>query len=226
MCVICVKKKGVRLPTLKEVTAMWEHNPDGAGFMYARDGILHLEKGFMKLHDLIEALNKAGITEDDPLIIHFRISTQGGIRPEMTHPFPVHHSYKAMEVLQATPKVALAHNGIISRCCKTDTNLSDTALFVTKYVSELVRKPSDINRFAIKEALGSLASFNNKLALMNDKGDIALIGDFVNQGGLLYSNLYHQWTAREFNGFYNYPRKNCDKECGFTKADKLAKFRW
>ena len=190
MCVICIKKKGVRLPLFKEVKAMWERNPHGAGFMYARDGKLTISKGYMTLRSLIEGLDDAHISEDEALVIHFRISTQGGINPEMCHPFPVSKQYADMCKLDASPEIAIAHNGIIQRCSEPFAKYSDTALFVTRYVSELIRKPSDIGKYALLEAISALAP-NNKFALMDKYGNVQTVGDFEEVDGLLYSNLYH-----------------------------------
>ena len=190
MCVICVKKKGVRMPTLSEIRSMWERNPDGAGFMYARDGQIHIEKGFMKLDDLIAALNLAGITSRDPLVLHFRIATQGGIRPEMCHPFPVSKDQADLTALKIDAKIGIAHNGIIQRCTFDRSESSDTALFIARYVSEIIRNPSDTTKRALCEAIGALAPMN-RFAIMNNKGKISTIGNFEEHKGLMYSNLYH-----------------------------------
>jgi len=190
MCVICIKKKGVRMPTESEIKDMWARNPDGAGFMYARDGELHIDKGYMSLPAFMEALEAAEIKESEPLILHFRISTQGGVNPGMCHPFPVSKRYADMDELESSPEIGIAHNGIIQRCCKANCKYSDTALFVTRYVSELIRKPSDLNKYALLEAISALAP-NNRFALMNAKGKIATIGAFEQMDGLLYSNTYH-----------------------------------
>lgn len=195
MCVICIKEKGVRMPTLSEIKAMWERNPHGAGFMYARNGKVHIEKGFMTLRALMDAMEKAELSESDPLVLHFRIATQGGINPEMCHPFPVSRKLADMEEVSTTAQVGIAHNGVIQRCCSTRSKFSDTALFVTRYVSELIRKPSDIMKYAITSAIEALAP-GNRFAIMNANGKISTIGRFEEADGLQYSNLFH---VRNYN---------------------------
>ena len=37
MCIIAIKEKGIDMPNEKILETMFEHNPDGAGFMYAKD---------------------------------------------------------------------------------------------------------------------------------------------------------------------------------------------
>jgi len=52
MCVVAIKNKGVAFPNDDSIKAMWDANSDGAGFMYALDNKVFIEKGFMKLSDL------------------------------------------------------------------------------------------------------------------------------------------------------------------------------
>lgn len=201
MCVICVKKKGVRMPNQSEITAMWARNPDGAGFMFARNGKLTIRKGFMDLNSLMQALADANIQESEPLVLHFRISTQAGITPQMTHPFPVSAYYSELEKLESCPQIGFAHNGIIARTSGKNARYSDTALFVAKYVNELLRQPCDVSKRALLEAIGALAP-NNRFAVMNRYGKIATIGEFRERDGLLYSNLNHignySWLCKKF----------------------------
>ena len=61
MCVICASPRGVRQPTRSEIKAMFMRNPDGAGYMAARGGIVTIHKGFMSLDELLNALRQGGI---------------------------------------------------------------------------------------------------------------------------------------------------------------------
>ena len=47
MCIICVSPRKVRQPTLATIKTMFLRNPHGAGYMFARDGIVHISKGYM-----------------------------------------------------------------------------------------------------------------------------------------------------------------------------------
>ena len=42
MCVICVSNKGVAQPTNEQIIQMFNKNPDGAGYMYARNGLVYI----------------------------------------------------------------------------------------------------------------------------------------------------------------------------------------
>ena len=205
MCVICVKKQGKRLPTYEELELMWARNPHGAGFMFARNGLVHIRKGFMTLSALIHAMNEEKITKEDSLVIHFRISTQGGITQENCHPFPISPKLEDMEALEITSNIGIAHNGIIQRTSQNNCKYSDTALFVIKYLCFIYRSPKDIYCKALNEAAYALAPYN-KFALMNGDGKITLLGDFQEKNGLLYSNLYHvpnyRYPCKKFS-FYD-----------------------
>ena len=89
MCIICVSRSGVRQPSEAVIRAMFNHNPHGAGYMFARDGWVTIHKGFMNLDDYLQAIREEHFTANDSVVYHFRISTQAGVSPEMTHPFPL-----------------------------------------------------------------------------------------------------------------------------------------
>lgn len=53
MCIIVVKKAGIAAPSEEMFENMWNHNPDGAGFMYTANGGVCIEKGFMEYKGLL-----------------------------------------------------------------------------------------------------------------------------------------------------------------------------
>ena len=89
MCIICVSKPGVRQPDENTIRTMFYRNPHGAGYMFARDGRVEIRKGFMRLDEYLRAIREERFTAADSVVYHFRISTQAGVNPEMTHPFPL-----------------------------------------------------------------------------------------------------------------------------------------
>ena len=92
MCIIAIKEAGVAMPDLKTLQAMWDNNPDGAGYMFPMDGKVHIRKGFMEFNDLkndLDDLAKVINIKETPVIMHFRIGTHGVRRnPANTHPLP------------------------------------------------------------------------------------------------------------------------------------------
>lgn len=191
MCVICVSKKGVRQPSMSEIKNMWDANPHGAGYMFARDGLVSIKKGFMTLDDFVDAIEAEDFTDDDVVVYHFRISTQAGVTPEMTHPFPLSDDLKDMNLLDCICSVGIAHNGIIRLTSNNNKNYSDTALFITEYLPALIRDTEDITDRRVKKIIKELAG--SKLAMLNGEGEVSIIGDFYGIGcGLLFSNTSFQ----------------------------------
>lgn len=192
MCVIAIQKPFTRKPSVLELQAMWNHNPDGAGFMVNRSGLVHIHKGFMTFRSFIEALRSEHITRYDTVVYHFRISTQAGKTPFMTHPFPLTDSLSDCESLDISCGLGIAHNGIIPVTSDpTELNYSDTALFITEYLSQLIRTRSDLEDPRIIRIIKRFTGFS-RFALMDGTGRVWTIGDFVNDNGLLISNTFHK----------------------------------
>ena len=187
MCIICVSPRKVRQPTLATIKTMFLRNPHGAGYMFARDGIVHISKGYMDVESYIEALRAEHFTAKDAVVYHFRISTQAGVNPAMTHPFPLSNKLAHMKALDVTCDCGVAHNGIIRLTTDpTNREYSDTALFIARYLSEIVRRPDDLKDPHMLTLIHRLAG--SKLAIMDRSGYIATVGEFINQRGLLFSN--------------------------------------
>lgn len=210
MCVICVSKKGVRQPNENEIRNMWESNPHGAGYMCVRDGLVEIHKGFMELKDFLRSVRSEKFTDDDVVVYHFRISTQAGVTPEMTHPFPLSEDLKDMRELDLYCSVGIAHNGIIRLTSCDDKEYSDTALFITEYLPMLVRDTRDITDKRVIKTIKALAQ--SKLVLVNGQGDVTIIGDFwANSDRLMFSNksflptaptqMKRTWSLGELYGY-------------------------
>ena len=216
MCVIAVSPKGIRQPSEAELREMWENNPHGGGYMLVRKGRVEIHKGFMEWTDFIRSVRSERLSASDPCVYHFRISTQGGINAEMTHPFPVTNNLKIMKALDVVCDIGVAHNGIIPLTSSIDeTEYSDTALFVSHYLSWLVRSPSDMMNPNIKQMIAELGQ--SKFTLMDYKGNISTIGAFYNEDGILLSNRNHL-----FNYDYCYYGKGEDRKCIAFLKGKFA----
>lgn len=198
MCVICVSKKGVQQPDRATLAQMFTSNPDGAGYMTARDGKVQIHKGFMTFNDFIKAVEAENFTAADPVVYHFRISTQAGVTPFMTHPFPLTSNLSNCRALDVKCKCGVVHNGIIRMTTDPrDRVYNDTARFITKYLVKILRKPADLHDDAIAEIIEALT--NSKFAIMDGDGDIMTVGRFIEDNGLLFSNLtylYHNYFEK------------------------------
>ena len=200
MCVICASPAGVRQPTLSEICDMFDRNPDGAGYMVARDGRVEIHKGFMDLGEFLDAIEAEHFTAEDPVVYHFRISTQAGVNPEMTHPFPLSNQIEHMKALDVECSCGVAHNGIIRLTTDpTNREYSDTALFIANYLSLIIRDPGDLRDERVLKLIHRLAG--SKLAIMDADGYIATVGEYINLKGLLFSNATFQSERYNFRCF-------------------------
>lgn len=187
MCIICVSPKRVRQPNVTTIRRMFQNNPDGAGYMVARDGKVIISKGFMNVDEYIEAIRAEHFTAKDPVVYHFRISTQAGVNPQMTHPFPLSNRIEHMKVLDVECSCGVAHNGVIRLTTDPrNREYSDTALFIANYLSLIIREPGDLKDERVLKLIHRLAG--SKLAIMDADGYIATVGEYINQKGLLFSN--------------------------------------
>lgn len=187
MCIICASPSGVRQPSLSQIRTMFANNPHGAGYMAARNGKVIIHKGFMDIESYLDALKSENFTAEDSVVYHFRISTQAGVCPEMTHPFPLSNQLKLMRELDLACPVGVAHNGIIRMTSDPEeTTYSDTALFITRYLRRLLRRPTQLRNQAFMDTIYAMAQ--SKFAIMDGTGYIATVGPFRNVNGLLFSN--------------------------------------
>lgn len=201
MCIIAIKPAGVKLPTMKTIEDMWYNNRDGAGFMYAKGGSVHIEKGFMSLKDFKAALNR--LKKDinvvnTPIVLHFRITTHGGTAPGNTHPFPVTEKLPLLQMTKSKTSLAVAHNGIIDiKPSKKD--ISDTMEYIINQLAPLYQLKKDFYR----QPAGKKLVYNfikSKMVFLDGAGRIETVGDFTEVDGVLYSNssyktrtVYYNW---------------------------------
>ena len=187
MCIICVSPTGVRQPSINTIRTMFMRNPHGAGYMYARDGKVHIRKGFMNIGEFLRAIKYERFTEADPVVYHFRISTQAGVGPAMTHPFPLSNHPEHMKALAVNCPCGIAHNGVIKLTSDpTNTEFSDTATFILEYLSDIIHSRTELKNPTVHKLIYQLAQ--SKFAMMDGSGYIATIGPFIDRNGLLFSN--------------------------------------
>lgn len=205
MCIIAVKNKGVKLMSDDTIKTMFNNNSDGAGFMYAHNGRVIVNKGYMTVKALIKAIRKLEKTvdiTDTPMVLHFRITTHGASNRANTHPFVISDDFKQMGKTYATGSLAMAHNGVI-HCDIINTKYSDTMHFIKTSVMDLQRLNSEFYKNESgKRLLYELAQ--SKLAFMDATGFISMIGDFIAHDGIYYSNSsYKAYTPTTLSTNYN-----------------------
>lgn len=189
MCVICVSDRGVKQPTKELMKQMWNRNPHGAGYMFARSKYVYIRKGFMTFDEFYDAVKAENFTAEDIVVYHFRISTQAGVNPEMTHPFMLTDNLPDTKVLRARVNIGVCHNGIISLTSGKSTKYSDTALYIVDYLSDLVLRPADLKNPVLQGLIEE--QIHSKMAILDYAGNVTKIGHFTkDESGLEFSNTY------------------------------------
>ena len=179
MCIAILSKKDLLVPH-KHLKECWDHNDDGAGFMYAENGKLIIKKGLMTFDKFMEAYEPH---EAKACVLHFRITTHGNTDEENTHPFQVGND------------LGFVHNGIISNVeTKSNKDLSDTNHFNRQYLKELYKQDKN---FIYKDIYASLISNfinNSKLIFLNNRGESRIINESYGKWdkGIWYSNTSYQ----------------------------------
>ena len=190
------------MPDEYTIDNMWTHNDDGAGLMYAEDGMVHIEKGFMEYERFVERLEFLQKKHDFtklPVVMHFRITTHGGTKPENTHPFPITDSIGKLRKLKQTVPVGVAHNGIIDITPRKD--ISDTMEYIASQLAPLSRAVPEFYKNKDLMLMISNAT-ESKLAFLTGKGDIYTIGNFVESKGIKYSNYTYSYGGWYRNGAF------------------------
>lgn len=211
------------MPNEKTMRNMFENNPNGAGFMWPDENGVHIRKGFMRFDDFLSHLNNdlSGVDlVSTPIIMHFRITTHGGTKQELTHPFPISKDRAMVQSLKCRAPIGVVHNGIIP--IKAMPNESDTTTYIK---NELIPMYLQYPKFyksnkALKRIKKEISS---KMAFMDLNGYISTVGDFIfdKETGLEYSNSsykedkfkYSNWKTP--SSYYGYGTNLYDDEWGY-----------
>ena len=203
MCIIAAKAAGIKMPDRKIIRTMWYGNPDGAGVMYAKDGKVRIDKGFMTptaLEKHLDKLEKTIDTTATPIVMHFRITTHGGTKPENTHPFPITDSVKRLQLTHCTAKLGVAHNGIIDIKPRS-SEISDTMEYIASQLAPLSRALPMF--YKNMDAMTMIQNaINSKMVFLTGEGELYSTGDFVEEDGILYSNTSFRGRQRYTYDFH------------------------
>lgn len=216
MCIIIVKKSEVDIPSKKILAECNNNNPDGIGIAYLKAGScqVRIKKDFKNVKKLYNFLD-ANIDKKDLLMIHFRIATSGNVDKGNRHPFPISDNRGLMRELNVITNMAMSHNGILSQHSWMNTKFSDSQKFVMNVLSGI---RNELDNPAIQILIKDYIK-NDKLAILNKDGKFTMFGDFIEDGGLFYSNNsykkavfdWRSWTVgRDFNKrkFYHYDKND------------------
>ena len=93
-------------------------------------------------------------------------------------------------------RVGVAHNGVIPLTSDpSNERYSDTAIFITDYLSHIIRRRADLRDQRVLDSIFQIAQ--SRFAIMDGGGYIATVGKFIDERGLLFSNAsYLPWRMR------------------------------
>ena len=185
MCVIIVKRKGIEMPSERELRMAFECNPHGCGFV-SSNGLYW--RG-MNFNELYSRLRFVGL--NDSCIIHFRYATHGSHKPANCHPFKSGDLY-------------FAHNGVLPVNTSNDMTDSET-VFRNVLVPAAMRYGLGSREF---NKVVSENIWTSKFAFMYH-GEIKIYGRWLREdNGLLWSNLNHRPFSCYAKAWYNYKYDN------------------
>ena len=189
MCIIAYRPENKTIST-KTLEAMFENNPDGAGFMYSENGKIHLKKGFMTKEAFLSAC--AEIPENVPCVYHCRIATHGTVRAGTCHPFPCTSNPSLLNSpeLIINKGFAVAHNGIISGM-NTKNDFSDSQAYIRDILAPLSKMRSLHSPSLISTIEKTIDS--SRLAVLGTNGKVSLFGrGWSVDNGVFYSNTSYK----------------------------------
>jgi hypothetical protein len=157
-------------------------NPDGAGLAWVtRKGKLaywrSTSQDFDKFFKAYEPVR------DSAMLIHFRLSTGGGVTKANCHPFALGE------------RMALAHNGVLS-CTSATFRQSDTSVLVDMIKCFMGERLDDlIGDNALAARFEKLIGANNKIAVLRGDGAYRIFNEGAGhwRDGVWYSNNGYQF---------------------------------
>jgi hypothetical protein len=175
MCIAFLATKDS--PSKDTLRICFSNNNDGAGFAYAHENKLHVEKGFFTFDDFWKAYKQ--IPKDTPFLCHFRKTSHGPRDRKNCHPWQIDENH------------ALVHNGILRQHDEKNDKLSDTGRFVNEMLKPMFRvNPCMWQEPWMKILLEEYIGWGNKCAILSNTGEYLILRE--DQGiwdnGIWYSN--------------------------------------
>lgn len=193
MCIIICVEDG-HFPTKATLKSAESLNSDGGAIAWLnKDGTMSYKKGIKasKISKIIK--NQLTPNHVKTAIIHFRIASVGGVKPQLCHPFEITNEVSLNMGKGKTTTELLFHNG-------TWSDYADTLLDYLKVQKTPVQIPkgdySDSRIMAYlafqlgHQELNKLVSGWNKIAILTSEGIVKYGTGWVNHKGNSCSNDY------------------------------------
>jgi predicted glutamine amidotransferase len=161
----------------------WEANPHGAGFAYAKDGLVEIEYGYMTVDALLDRLRVVYPEEHatSQFLIHLRFTSAGETGVENCHPF-------------AVGNYAMIHNGTVGKFVKKGDKKSDTS-YMADYLSKL--PDGWVDNLGYLELVEDMIG-TSRVALLDKFGCAVILNEslWIKEHDVVYSNDYYKGTVR------------------------------
>lgn len=197
MCVICVKQKGEKFPSVSSINNCAKRNPDGFAMAWYNPikGKLEVykamkrDKFIAKYKSLIEKFK--GVEGDVSMVIHCRISTHG------SNGLKNCHCWSACK-----GEVVFAHNGVLHDVGNRD-DMTDSETFLRDYFEPIwLSGHKDVAWRVARTVCGK----SNRFAFLLSNGDIVTFGIWQTFEGNKYSNSsYEGYETRLLNWAFGTP---------------------
>jgi hypothetical protein len=219
MCVIMIAGK-VR-PTEEMIDRAWDHNKHGAGVAWQekdRKGELEIvyEKGIMEIARIKELCAKLPL----PYVVHFRVASVGGVKPELTHPFPITEDVQ-LDLKGRTKGGVLFHNGHW-------TPWNEKALDAAIHSNRVIPAGSEWSDSRAMAWMTYIYGPGFMELLTNQKGVIMTPGDlevYTGSGWEKINNVWcsndYFWSGRRWAGHHQ--NHNYQHNTGYNKMCSLGK---
>jgi hypothetical protein len=135
------------------------------------------------------------------MLFHFRIATHGGVKPALCHPFPLSRKIPNLKRLYAQTNLAIVHNGVIPIEPKGD--ISDTMEYIRTNLVDRSNRNFEFYR-SKRQRKAILAEINSKMAFLDCNGNVYMVGEFIEDNGIMYSNSSYKERTFSFSIFDDY----------------------
>lgn len=172
MCIIIVKEKGVKYPSMENVQNACDNNPDGFAIAWANNNKLETYKTMVK-KDFIKKCKEVFKLDfkTTSVVIHARIATHGSKRLNNCHCW-----------IDKATALSFAHNGVLS--IKNRGDMTDSETFFRDIFLPIYKTSGWSGVVpAINAIIGT-----SKFAFIRPNGEIKLFGNYNTLKGVMYSN--------------------------------------
>ena len=216
MCIVIMKKRDARV-SKKQLKESFDNNPDGAGYLFAKDGNLTIKKGFFVFNDFYDNYSRDMAKFNNPIaIIHFRIATHGLTNRTNCHPHMVDGD------------LGFAHNGIIN-FVNDHKKKSDTLIFRNDILRGMPKGFifNESIMALIEESIG-----NSKLVFLDKNGNWKIANEYKghwnDEDTIWYSNKSYcevrtTYTNRWMYGHQGYYANTPNKKKKKKNTDNIER---